>query len=109
MSGWSCCRTRSAGSTCRNTISTAPFPRFPTHLGGRPGHTSLRNVGGWALEEGLTIRQLYERFAGARGQRTLKGSPIEIADDRATWFLNFGGAGLLGPRGVSPAARARSR
>jgi alkanesulfonate monooxygenase len=29
----------------------------------------------WAREEKLIIRQLYERCAGARGQRTLIGSP----------------------------------
>jgi len=59
------------------------------------GQTSRRNVVGWAREEGLTIRQLYERYAGARGQRTLKGSPVEIADDMATWFLNRGVDGFL--------------
>ena len=32
--------------------------------------TSFRNVLSWAKEENLTIRQLYQRFAGARGQRT---------------------------------------
>jgi alkanesulfonate monooxygenase len=44
----------------------------------------------WAREEKLTIRQLYKRFAGARGQRTLIGSPVEIVDDMEKWFLNYG-------------------
>jgi alkanesulfonate monooxygenase len=57
-----------------------PLPEIPDHHGVFGGQTSLRNVVRWAREERLTIRQLYERFAGARGQRTLKGSPVEIAD-----------------------------
>jgi alkanesulfonate monooxygenase SsuD/methylene tetrahydromethanopterin reductase-like flavin-dependent oxidoreductase (luciferase family) len=43
----------------------------------------------------VTIRQLYERFAGARGQRTLKGSPVEIADDMESWFHGYGVDGFL--------------
>jgi alkanesulfonate monooxygenase len=43
-----------------------PLPDIPDHWGVVTGQTSLRNVVGWAREEGLTIRQLYERFAGAR-------------------------------------------
>ena len=57
-----------------------PLPDIPDHWGVVTGQTSLRNIVGWARQEELTIRQLYERFAGARGQRTLKGSPTEIAD-----------------------------
>jgi len=72
-----------------------PLPDIPDQWGAVTGQTSLRNVVGWAREEGLTIRQLYERFAGARGQRTLKGSPIEIADDMAKWFLSYGVDGFL--------------
>jgi alkanesulfonate monooxygenase SsuD/methylene tetrahydromethanopterin reductase-like flavin-dependent oxidoreductase (luciferase family) len=72
-----------------------PLPDIPDHRGAVSGQTSLRNVVGWAREEGLTIRQLYERFAGARGQRTLKGSPGEVADDMARWFLNYGVDGFL--------------
>jgi alkanesulfonate monooxygenase len=59
------------------------------------GQTSMRNVLRWAREEKLTIRQLYERFAGARGQRTLIGSPVEIADDMEEWFVNYGVDGFL--------------
>ena len=72
----------------------APLPDIP-HWGVVTGQTSLRNVVGWAREEGLTIRQLYERFAGARGQRTLKGSPVEVADDMEKWFRGYGVDGFL--------------
>jgi N-acetyl-S-(2-succino)cysteine monooxygenase len=72
-----------------------PLPDIPDHWGAVTGQTSLRNVVGWAREEGLTIRQLYERFAGARGQRTLKGSQVQVADDMEKWFLEYGVDGFL--------------
>ena len=56
---------------------------------------SHKNVVKWAREEKMTIRQLYQRFAGARGQRTLMGSPSQIADEMEHWFLNHGVDGFL--------------
>jgi len=72
-----------------------PLPEIPDHYGELSGQTSLRNVVAWAREEKLTIRQLYERFAGARGQRTLVGSPVDIADDMEKWFRGYGVDGFL--------------
>ena len=43
-----------------------------------------------ARVEKLTIRQLYERYAGARGQRTIIGSPMQIAEHMTEWFLTYG-------------------
>ena len=57
--------------------------------------TALNNVLGWARNEGLTIRQLYQRFAGARGQRTLIGTPAQIVDDMEAWFQGYGVDGFL--------------
>jgi N-acetyl-S-(2-succino)cysteine monooxygenase len=57
--------------------------------------TAFRNVLRWAREEKLTIRQLYQRFAGARGQRTLIGSPARIVDDMENWFLSYACDGFL--------------
>ena len=57
--------------------------------------TSFNNVIGWARDEHLTIRQLYQRFAGARGQRTLIGSPSQIVDDMQAWFEGYGVDGFL--------------
>ncbi|WP_248312050.1 LLM class flavin-dependent oxidoreductase [Bosea sp. BK604] len=42
-----------------------------------------------------TIRQMYEKFAGARGQRTLVGSPTQVADDIEHWFVNHAVDGFL--------------
>ena len=39
-----------------------------------------------AERDNLTIRQLYERFAGARGHLEVMGTPIQIADRMQEWF-----------------------
>jgi N-acetyl-S-(2-succino)cysteine monooxygenase len=72
-----------------------PLPDIPEDAAALSGQTSMKNILRWAREEGLTIRQIYERFAGARGQRTLIGSPAEIADDMETWFRAYGVDGFL--------------
>jgi alkanesulfonate monooxygenase len=71
-----------------------PLPDIPDYLGVN-SQTSFRNVIRWARGEKLTIRKLYERYAGARGQRTLIGSPGQIADHMAKWFLAHGVDGFL--------------
>jgi N-acetyl-S-(2-succino)cysteine monooxygenase len=71
------------------------LPDIPDHVAALAGQTSMRNIVRWGREEGLTIRQIYERFAGARGQRTLIGSPVDIADDMEKWFGDYGVDGFL--------------
>ncbi len=56
---------------------------------------SFKNVLRWAREENLTIRQLYQRFGGARGQRTLIGTPESLVDEMEHWFLSYGCDGFL--------------
>jgi alkanesulfonate monooxygenase len=41
-----------------------------------------------ARRENLTIRQLYQWIAGARGHRQLVGTPVQIADALEDWFIN---------------------
>jgi alkanesulfonate monooxygenase len=72
-----------------------PLPDVPESLYATASQSSTRNIVRWAKEEGLTIRQIYERFAGARGQRTLIGSPVDIVDDMEKWFCNYGVDGFL--------------
>jgi alkanesulfonate monooxygenase len=72
-----------------------PLPDVPESRYALASQSSTRNIIRWAREEGLTIRQIYQRFAGARGQRTLIGSPAEIADDMEAWFCDYGVDGFL--------------
>jgi N-acetyl-S-(2-succino)cysteine monooxygenase len=48
-----------------------------------------------AKQGNLTIRQFYLQYAGARGQRTVKGSPTHVADEMEEWFLKEGVDGFL--------------
>ena len=73
-----------------------PLPDVPESRYALASLTSTRNIVRWAREEGLTIRQIfYKRFAGARGQRTLIGSPVEIVDEMEKWFCSYGVDGFL--------------
>jgi FMN-dependent oxidoreductase (nitrilotriacetate monooxygenase family) len=82
-------------------IDLLPFPAdgpLPYHLISEDTNASkstLRRIVDMARRENLTIRDLYLRYAGARGQRTLKGSPTRIADDMERWFLEEGVDGFL--------------
>lgn len=72
-----------------------PLPEAVYSVVPKGGTTSFRNVLNWATQEKLTIRQLYQRYAGARGQRTLKGTPAQIVDQMEDWFVNRGVDGFL--------------
>ncbi|MBO0736197.1 MAG: LLM class flavin-dependent oxidoreductase [Alphaproteobacteria bacterium] len=72
-----------------------PLPDIEESRWALASQSSTRNIIRWAKEEKLTIRQIYERFAGARGQRTLIGSAVDIADDMETWFRGYGVDGFL--------------
>ena len=54
--------------------------------------------------KGLTIRQLYQRFAGARGQRTVVGTAAMIVDEMQAWFDNRAVDGFLIQPSTLPAA-----
>jgi alkanesulfonate monooxygenase len=56
---------------------------------------TFRYVVDMARRDNLSIRELYMRYAGARGQRTLKGSPQRIADEMEQWFLSEAVDGFL--------------
>lgn len=72
-----------------------PLPEAVDATLKKDSSAAFRNVLRWAREERLSIRQLYERFAGARGQRTLIGSAQQIAADMEAWFLGEGCDGFL--------------
>jgi N-acetyl-S-(2-succino)cysteine monooxygenase len=47
------------------------------------------------VRQGLTLRETYKRYAGARGHRTIVGTPEHIADEMENWFLGYGVDGFL--------------
>ena len=52
--------------------------------------------------ENKTIRQLYLEYAGARGQRTIVGTPSTVADEMQEWFESAAIDGFLIQPSVSP-------
>ncbi|MED4452335.1 LLM class flavin-dependent oxidoreductase [Metabacillus fastidiosus] len=61
------------------------LPELEEVNGGKSRFTLLKDL---ADRENLTIRQLYQRIAGARGHREIKGTPEQIADQLQEWFEN---------------------
>lgn len=57
--------------------------------------TTLKELYRMTKEDGLTLRQLFQRYAGARGQRTVVGTPEQIADDMEHWFKSEAVDGFL--------------
>jgi alkanesulfonate monooxygenase len=82
-------------------IDLSPYPvdgPLPYHLikeDTNASKSTQQRIVDMARAENLSIRDLYLRYAGARGQRTLKGSPKRIADDMEEWFVNDGVDGFL--------------
>jgi len=63
-----------------------PLPELPDIEDINGAKTRFQLVKDLGDRENLTIRQLYQRVAGARGHREIKGTPIEIADQLQEWF-----------------------
>ncbi|WP_225614714.1 LLM class flavin-dependent oxidoreductase [Pseudomonas sp. PDM18] len=60
-----------------------PLPELPpTESGVSRQHLLLE----LARREGLSIRQLYQRIADARGHRVVAGTAVDIADQLQEWF-----------------------
>jgi N-acetyl-S-(2-succino)cysteine monooxygenase len=49
----------------------------------------------YLFREKLTVRQMYEKYGGARGQRTVVGTADDIADQMERWFVNRAVDGYL--------------
>jgi len=65
-----------------------PLPDLPDLEQINGGKSRFKLLKDLAERENLTIRQLYQRIAGARGHREVKGTPSEIADHMQEWFEN---------------------
>lgn len=68
-----------------------PMPPLPDVEGGKSRSAMLSAM---AQAEGLTIRQTYQRVAGARGHWQLFGTAAQIVDRLEEWFLNEGADGF---------------
>ncbi len=60
-----------------------PVPELPETNGPRSRQQLLVDL---ARRDGLTIRELYLRIAGARGHQQVVGTPATIADQLQAWF-----------------------
>jgi FMN-dependent oxidoreductase (nitrilotriacetate monooxygenase family) len=49
----------------------------------------------YLFREKLTVRQMYEKYGSARGQRTVVGTADDIADQMERWFVNRAVDGYL--------------
>jgi alkanesulfonate monooxygenase len=68
-----------------------PLPDLPETNGGKSRQRLLVDL---ARREGLSIRQLYQSIAGARGHRQVVGTPTTIADLLEEWFVGEGADGF---------------
>ncbi len=78
-----------------------PLPRTLVEAGLRSGHSEARTVAAMAAE-GRSFRELYQRFGSARGQRSVVGTPDQIADHMELWFKEHGVDGFLIQPSVLP-------
>ena len=60
-----------------------PLPELPPTESGVSRQHLLLDL---ARREGLSIRQLYQRIAAARGHRVVAGTAADIADQLQAWF-----------------------
>ncbi|MFD2330574.1 LLM class flavin-dependent oxidoreductase [Cohnella sp. GCM10020058] len=63
-----------------------PLPDLPELAKINGGKSRFKLLKDLAEREGLTIRKLYQRIAGARGHREISGTPSSIADQLEAWF-----------------------
>jgi alkanesulfonate monooxygenase len=80
-------------------LSKVPLDEpLPADIGKHDTNTAKSTVAytlSMAQRDGLTLRQLYQRYAGARGQRTIIGTPKQVADFMEEWFVGEGVDGFL--------------
>jgi N-acetyl-S-(2-succino)cysteine monooxygenase len=65
-----------------------PLPQLPELNDINGGKSRFQLMSEMSQREGLTIRQLMYRVTGARGHRTVCGTPVQIADLMEEWFVN---------------------
>jgi len=79
-----------------------PLPKELDNFVTERNTSSLTRLVKTAREDNLTVRQMYEQYAGARGQRTVIGTPKMIADQMEEWFTAEATDGFLVQPAVLP-------
>jgi alkanesulfonate monooxygenase len=72
---------------------TVPEERIPAKT--KASMSRLKNMGELAKNENLTIKQLYERYAGSRGSYSIVGTPERIADEMEAWVTKDAADGFI--------------
>jgi hypothetical protein len=62
-----------------------PLPDLPETNDNKSRQALLIDI---ARKHNFTIRELYQWIAGARGHWTIIGTPVQIADQLESWFVN---------------------
>ena len=55
----------------------------------------LQTAGGAAQQEKLSVRELYERYAGSRGSYSVVGTPSYVADQMEEWLTTEAADGFI--------------
>jgi FMN-dependent oxidoreductase (nitrilotriacetate monooxygenase family) len=73
------------GADLRDVDVNGKLPELPEAIGHKGRQKLLIEL---AKRDGLTVKELYLRVAGARGHWTITGTPTDIADQLEHWFEN---------------------
>ena len=75
-----------ANLTGMDLSDCSPEDDLPDRESDRATHGTRTNIMAMARDENMNIRQVYERLAGSHGKLTMRGTPVQIADQMQDWF-----------------------
>jgi alkanesulfonate monooxygenase len=84
-----------AGADLSKLSVDEPIPAHLIPEKTRSSNSRLKTVGTVAKQEQLTIRQLYERYAGSRGSWSVVGTAEHIADQMEEWVTTEAADGFI--------------
>lgn len=84
-----------AGADLSGLSVDEPIPDHLIPKNTKSSMSRLTTVGGVAKQERLTIRQLYERYAGSRGSYSIVGTAEHIADEMEEWLTTHAADGFI--------------
>jgi alkanesulfonate monooxygenase len=84
-----------AGADLSGLSVEEPIPAHLIPEKTRSSTSRLKTVGTVAKQEQLTIRQLYERYAGSRGSYSVVGTAEHVADQMEEWLTTEAADGVI--------------